>query len=173
MDCIVYKKTVYKKTIILTIREEERNPKITRRRDSIEWKVEVRKTAGPMVTGSVVNGPVLDVKKPPQWWGGAIIAMNYNEPVTESDSLRCSSRCNSIKVFFSGLLVARRNSRESGSSSSGKRGGEPNTEAAAYMNHLCTRAKCSEQWTHAEREDFRSSNETTANVTRFLVLFSR
>ncbi|KAK1130627.1 hypothetical protein K0M31_018746 [Melipona bicolor] len=73
-------------------------------------------------------------KEPPQWWGGAIIAMNYNEPV-ESDSLRCSSRCNSIKVFFSGLLVARRNSREP-SSSSGKRGGGEPTEAAAYESSV-------------------------------------
>lgn len=37
--------------------------------------------------------------------GGSIIAMNYNEPVTESDSLRCSSRCSSIKLFFFALLV--------------------------------------------------------------------
>lgn len=69
----------------------------------INRKCKRRKTAGSRVTEFVrcewtrTRGTVGS--------GGSIIAMNYNEPVTESDSLRCSSRCSSIKLFFFALLV--------------------------------------------------------------------
>lgn len=69
----------------------------------INRKCKRGKTAGSRVTGFVrcewtrTRGTVGS--------GGSIIAMNYNEPVTESDSLRCSSRCSSIKLFFFALLV--------------------------------------------------------------------
>lgn len=100
--------------------------------------------------------------------GGSIIAMNYNEPVTESDSLRCSSRCSSIKVFFFALLVPEEFERAPGSRKRGAQG--TLTEAAAYESSVYAGKMLRRGDTQYSRRTRGLSFVATANLTGFLVL---